>query len=476
MSQPVSPDSGEAIPTALLAQVHLGSWRWDIEPDVVKWSSELYRIFGFDPAFPPPSFADHPKIYSPASFLELESSVRHCLATGEPFALALDAIRSDGKPFFLEGHGAAFRDADGRISYLFGVALDRTTERRALLESQKNLKNYEAIFDQAAVGVVLKQSSSGKILHVNRRFAAMLGATPERLVGKSFPALLHGSFSPRSANPRERDAVIGGDFSSEMIFQSNTGEPVWVEVTVSNMADADVSDTEIVIVQDVSKRKDAQLARKHAEHAADQAQLLERQAIAQHMHDGTGQLLTGIALYADSLLHKSDIPEVHKARIAEIEVMAIETLRRVRAVSRGLMPVEVRPDTFADEMARLASNFSVGFGVTCDWTSANAWAPRNDAEALDLYLIAQEASLNAIRHGQARTIDISVELASEGLRLRIADDGMGFAKERKQDGVGLLSMRKRALRCGGRLKILPRESGGTVVVCTLKSTPSPIPG
>lgn len=129
MTPSASLPSEQTIPAALLAQVYLGSWRWDIEPDIVRWSAELYRIFGFDPSLLPPSFAEYPKIYSPASFRELESCMRQCLATGEPFAVSLDAIRRDGNPIFLEVHGAACRGEDGNISYLFGVTLDRTVER-----------------------------------------------------------------------------------------------------------------------------------------------------------------------------------------------------------------------------------------------------------------------------------------------------------------------------------------------------------
>jgi PAS domain S-box-containing protein len=457
----------ESIPAALLAQVHLGSWRWDIEPDEVKWSPELKRMFGYDAGEPPPNWKEHARLYTPESFAELQTTIQHCLETGDPFAICLDGFRRDGTPIHLEGHGAAHVDASGKIRFLYGVTLDRTRERQALLTSQKNLHFYEAMFEQAAVGVVLRDGKTGKIQHLNHRFAAMLGTSPERLIGRSFPDLLHGSYAPWSASPRMKAPVMGRSAPTEMILQHNSGMPVWVEVTVSCIEPGASQSAEIVIVQDISGRKEAERARKEAEIAAGHAQLQERQEIAKYMHDGTGQLLTGIAMYARGLLGTEGIANSHKARIAEIEAMAIETLRRVRAVSRGLVPMDVRAESFSEAMHHLAENFATGFGVECQFKLPKAWRPRDDAIALHLYLIAQEAMLNAIRHGRARTLSISVRIQGERIKFQVGDDGSGFSRKRQTSGIGLLSMKQRAVQCGGQLEIRARRKGGTRVVCSL---------
>jgi signal transduction histidine kinase len=79
--------------------------------------------------------------------------------------------------------------------------------------------------------------------------------------------------------------------------------------------------------------------------------------------------------------------------------------------------------------------------------------------------IAQEALTNAVRHARARKIKIhATSTRSEGLRLSVADDGRGIAKEQFGAGFGLTSMQERAERIGGSLTIVTAPRAGTEVV------------
>ena len=44
---------------------HVGSWRLDLASNQVVWSEELYRMYGFDPASPPPPYTEHQKLFTP---------------------------------------------------------------------------------------------------------------------------------------------------------------------------------------------------------------------------------------------------------------------------------------------------------------------------------------------------------------------------------------------------------------------------
>jgi signal transduction histidine kinase len=87
--------------------------------------------------------------------------------------------------------------------------------------------------------------------------------------------------------------------------------------------------------------------------------------------------------------------------------------------------------------------------------------------ALNLYRIAQEAVNNAIRHGRAQHVTISLALEEGMLRLSICDDGRGFvgagAKSRPTPGMGIKIMEYRARQHGAALEILARAKGGTEV-------------
>ena len=88
--------------------------------------------------------------------------------------------------------------------------------------------------------------------------------------------------------------------------------------------------------------------------------------------------------------------------------------------------------------------------------------------------IAQEALTNAVRHSRARRITVNASpVRSIGLRLSVADDGRGFARDRHSDGFGMTSMHERAERIGASLTIVTAPRGGTEVV--LAWEPSSLP-
>ena len=87
--------------------------------------------------------------------------------------------------------------------------------------------------------------------------------------------------------------------------------------------------------------------------------------------------------------------------------------------------------------------------------------------ATHLYLIAQEAVHNAVKHGKPRNIWIGLQ-SNHTLVLRVQCDGMGMpARLLATEGLGLRIMRNRAAIIGARLTIEPAEPTGAVVTCAL---------
>ncbi len=109
----------------------IGSWEWEIEPDITTWSEELYRIFGRDPSRLPPTYAEHAALYAPSSWQQLSSAVERALTTGAPYSLELEFKRPDGSSGWIEGRGEVELDQSGRPVTLRGTALDITLRRQA---------------------------------------------------------------------------------------------------------------------------------------------------------------------------------------------------------------------------------------------------------------------------------------------------------------------------------------------------------
>jgi signal transduction histidine kinase len=88
---------------------------------------------------------------------------------------------------------------------------------------------------------------------------------------------------------------------------------------------------------------------------------------------------------------------------------------------------------------------------------------------MHLYRIAQEALSNAMKHGKANHVTISLRKDDGLVRLVIGDDGNGMPKATSSSGMGLRTMKYRAELIGARLEMAPRPSGGTIVSCDMRA-------
>jgi signal transduction histidine kinase len=89
--------------------------------------------------------------------------------------------------------------------------------------------------------------------------------------------------------------------------------------------------------------------------------------------------------------------------------------------------------------------------------------------------IAQEALTNAVRHARARRITLRAStVRSIGLRLSVADDGRGFARDRHSSGFGMTSMQERADRIGASLTVVTAPRSGTEIVLAWEPSAQPV--
>jgi PAS domain S-box-containing protein len=193
----------------------------------------------------------------------------------------------------------------------------------------------------------------------------------------------------------------------------------------------------------------------------------EQRRIAQDLHDGLGQHLTGIAFMSKVLEEKladKSLPEAAEA--AKIVKMVNQAIENTRQLARGLHPVAAEPLGLMSALRKWANEVEELFHIRCTFRCSKPLPIRDPNLATHLYRIAQEAVHNAIRHGKSRNIEVGLSRKNETGTLTIRDDGEGFQKqEAAQPGVGLSIMNYRADMVGGSLKVQPNEDRGVTVTC-----------
>jgi signal transduction histidine kinase len=221
-------------------------------------------------------------------------------------------------------------------------------------------------------------------------------------------------------------------------------------------------------VRRVLREQEASRSREQLEQALRDAAHEERRRLAQELHDGLGQELTGLAMLADGLLKQAAREgRIVPPELTRLAVIARQAIKTCRDIAHGVSPLGGAQGGLIDALRELTSRLSGPPGPAIALTfDLQATIDISHEASEHLYRIAQEALANAIKHSGATSIQVRLEVDTDSVRLRVIDNGRGFAAvPAGVNGLGLRTMRSRAHAMGGRLSIGAREGGGAVLTC-----------
>lgn len=196
--------------------------------------------------------------------------------------------------------------------------------------------------------------------------------------------------------------------------------------------------------------REAEIAKVYAEREAEVRQsalMLERQRIMRDMHDGIGSQLLGLLFQARG---RALEPEALTQGLQE----SLDDLNLVvESLDQSGHGLEQALGAFRARIAPKCE--AAGIALTWEMGDLGAAAASGPARVLQIYRILQEACINALRHGQPKSIRIrSGPNQDGGIDIVVEDDGAGFDVSAPQKrGRGLSNMRKRAEAAGGTLTI-----------------------
>lgn len=195
----------------------------------------------------------------------------------------------------------------------------------------------------------------------------------------------------------------------------------------------------------------------------------EKQRLGRELHDGLCQSLAGIAALSSSLartLAARSEPGPSSAA-AEIATLLNTVIGEAHDLSHSVFPAPIGTSGLRRPLETLARSAQDRFGIRCSVQGKDPPGGLSAETRLHLFRICQEALTNAVTHGQASLIEISL-VCRDGLGiLCVRDNGVGITEEnRDTGGIGLQSMASRARVIRGHLDVRRRSPHGTDVVCT----------
>jgi signal transduction histidine kinase len=191
--------------------------------------------------------------------------------------------------------------------------------------------------------------------------------------------------------------------------------------------------------------------------AAGDARAAERARIAREVHDAISQHLFGLRMTA-AAMRRAD-PGNQQARA--IERISGEAQRDMQALLAELRPASLAGAGLAPALQEICAAYHDRLGVTVDASLDDVTVPAPVEHAL--LRITQEACTNAVRHGNARQLAVSMTRQDEHVELAVRDTGTGFDPAAPHTGSGLAHIRDRVAELGGTVEIDSAPGRGTAL-------------
>src|SRR5215467_3264076 len=181
--------------------------------------------------------------------------------------------------------------------------------------------------------------------------------------------------------------------------------------------------------------------------ATGDARAAERARIAREIHDAISQHLFGLRMIAAGM-RRAD-PANQQARA--IERISEEALRDMQMLLIELRPASLNGAGLAPALRDVCAAYQHRLGVTVDASVDDVPVPAPVEHAL--LRITQEACTNAVRHGNARRLAVSMTRQDGQIELAVRDTGTGFDPAAPHAGSGLAHIRDRVAELGGTMDI-----------------------
>src|ERR1051326_438915 len=151
---------------------HIGSFEWDIGSNIVRWSDELYRIYGLQPGQFEGTYEAFLTRVHPDDVDRLKSAIFDTLRKGSPFVYDYRIIRTDGTVRTLQTRGEIVAGEDGQAFRMAGSCWDITELREAMDGLERTRSLLEATIEATADGILVVDTN-GTVTAYNQRFLTL---------------------------------------------------------------------------------------------------------------------------------------------------------------------------------------------------------------------------------------------------------------------------------------------------------------
>jgi len=320
----------------------------------------------------------------------------------------------------------------------------------------------------------------GSIIHIGEKFAKLLNYT-KFSSNKKFSEVLTVDEKEQSNFDRLIFEKQRSGWQGEIKIITKEDFEIWLDLSmVPVMIKKDELEL-LIVCFNITERKKAQreVERLNLENTTEKinqqkiisSKIVENQEneqnrIAKEIHDGIGQMLTGLKFSLESI--NLDDREKSEQKIEYLKKLSLDIIKGVRTATFNLMPPELSDHGIVSSLAKLTQELSKLTGKEILFYNKTDFDQRLDSLIeINIYRLTQEAINNAIKYAESSHIIVQLSHSETLLSIIIDDNGKGFdmnsvdKKRNSESGMGLLFMKERIQYVNGRVFINSIPGEGT---------------
>ena len=235
-----------------------------------------------------------------------------------------------------------------------------------------------------------------------------------------------------------------------------------VGVVIANVIDTEVK---MKILLEENHRQN-HLLEEYAKQVEKVTLLEERNRLSRDLHDTVGHTFTSVIMGLDAVSYLMDAsPEKAKEQIERLGEVMRRSLDEIRNYIHQISPISEEKETLSDQLKKVADGFALHTKTKITFNRLGTQAELSFQGTVTLIRCLQESLTNAVRHGRATDITITLNQQNDQVLLSVQDNGFGMNEI--IHGFGMNGMRERLESLQGGLAVESQCGSGTVVTCVL---------
>lgn len=310
----------------------------------------------------------------------------------------------------------------------------------------------------------------GSIIHIGEKFAKLLNYT-KFSSNKKFSEVLTEDEKEQVNFDRLIFEKQRSGWQGELKIINKDEKEIWLDLSmVPVMIKKDELEL-LIVCFNITERKKAQseVERLNLENTTEKinqqkiisSKIVENQEneqnrIAKEIHDGIGQMLTGLKFSLESI--NLDDREKSEQKIEYLKKLSLDIIKGVRTATFNLMPPELSDHGIVSSLSKLTQELSKLTGKEILFYNKTDFDQRLDSLIeINIYRLTQEAINNAIKYAESSHIIVQLSHSDTLLSIIVDDNGKGFdvnavdKKRNSESGMGLLFMKERIQYINGRV-------------------------